>query len=248
MSLLIGVRTNEGVVIAGDSSIAGTFFDGHPGRMPSEKFTVIEDSVVVGTVGHPGLSIRCRREVERLYLTGVFEGERDVNVVIQRLQEALRSQVVPELKASAIAEPVLGDESVRCSFSETLMVFPIGGHYHLFHFDRVSACTEATGEFPFLAAGPSRALAESFLSFLQRVVWRERQPTLDEALAGVMWTFRHAVCALPGQVSGPFEVLAMTALRTNWLLQTEEVAHRLQEAEALELRWRNAALQELATD
>lgn len=233
MAILLSILTQEGVVAAADGGLHR--MDQRAGAASGPKFTVISGGITSGLIGAPNLVQRCRRELARVYSTGVFDAERDVNVIIGHLQEAIRSQVLPDLRSAAVGQAIVRDEAERTAVLEALLTFPVHDTCHVFHFDTLGSCWEATADRPWVSAGPAGACADSFLAFLQRAWWKAPVPAMDEALLAAGWIFHHTSQALPGLVQPPFELFTVRpSTDLGWRLDSEDPGHWLQQARSAE--------------
>jgi hypothetical protein len=218
MPLLIGIHTGPGAVVACAGDRSG--------------IAAIDAHILVAATGHAGLVQRCRREIERVHLSGVFDDEADVNVVIRHLQEAIRGQLVPELQSAAAAQAVHGGRALSSAHLETLIVFPVHGECHLFHFDGTGACLEAVADSPVAVCGPGAEGAQPLLDFVGRLLWPERVPTREEALFAAAWT---AAQLRPGR---PLQLYAVApSAELDWVAQMEEPAPWLERVRKVEEKW-----------
>jgi hypothetical protein len=65
----------------------------------------------------------------------------------------------------------------------------------------------------FVSAGSGQMLADPFLAFVDRIVWRQQLPTLADGKLGVLWALRHAIRLAPGGVGDPIQMATLTEVK-----------------------------------
>jgi hypothetical protein len=62
----------------------------------------------------------------------------------------------------------------------------------------------------FIAVGSGQPLADPFLAFLKRILWKGRKPTLPEGRFVAAWTIRHVSQTVFGLVGGPIQMASVS--------------------------------------
>jgi hypothetical protein len=61
----------------------------------------------------------------------------------------------------------------------------------------------------FVSVGSGQMLADPFIAFINRVVWKEQLPSLANGKLGVLWALRHAIRLAPGGVGDPIQMAVL---------------------------------------
>ncbi len=87
----------------------------------------------------------------------------------------------------------------------------------------------------FVSLGSGQLLADPFLAFVSRVMWKGVQPTVQEAKFGVYWALNHTIKLAPGGVGLPINLAALHQVDGQWkaemLPDSEESAEYIAELE-----------------
>src|SRR4051812_46059884 len=74
MTVLVGIKCKDGIVIGSDSSAtfgAGQF---HTIEQPTKKIEILHDKIIVAGTGQVGLGQRFCDQIEKGFTTGAFKG------------------------------------------------------------------------------------------------------------------------------------------------------------------------------
>src|SRR5262245_30654943 len=83
------------------------------------------------------------------------------------------------LSSASALVPLIGQEAAGLTaLSKTMVALPIKRKLCLFQFDYSGAPEEATAELPFIALGSGQPIADPFLAFLKRILWKDHRPTV----------------------------------------------------------------------
>lgn len=216
MTLIVSVLCQGGVVLAADG--AATL--GPPGtagtaRQPVRKLSIIDGSVVIGTSGYVGLAQRLSDEMRLVWQEKLISGKSPGNVMALLRTRFFEKHIGPELHAAGVASRVIGNTAQSSALSSTVLALPISQKPELLQFDQQGAPEMATKDVPFVAIGSGQAIADPFLAFLRRVLWRHRGnaadplPPLGDGITGALWTLQHAIATNPGGVSDPIQMVIL---------------------------------------
>jgi hypothetical protein len=95
--------------------------------------------------------------------------------------------------------------------------------------------------------GSGQAITDPFMALLRDVFWKDKQPTVQEAIFGVLWALQHVIECNTGGVNGPPRIGVLTSQEGQVkarLLAEAELGEHAQAIEAAKLGMRNA-LEEL---
>ena len=229
MTLIIGFKCQDGIVLGADGAATLGVMGQTTVRQAAKKLSILHDSVALGVSGPVGLAQRICGEVGNLWESKSLSGKKPFEAMTI-VREALWKHVEPELKAAQQAMNVIGPgaaaESALCA---TVIALPVSKIPCLFQFNQQCYPEEATDDLPFVAIGSGQKIADPFLAFLRRIFWRSVLPTLGEGTFAVLWTLKHAIQTTPGGISDPTQVIVLRKTSDKWqareLLELEKQEH-----------------------
>jgi hypothetical protein len=233
LTLIVGVRCGEGVVIGADSAATlGTL--GQPTvRQPCDKVEVIEDRLLLAVSGPVGLAQRIAGEVGRAWATKTLRGESWE--VMTLLRRAFLPHLEDEFKAAQVAQPVIGRAALEDALSHTLLAMPVKKEPCLFQFDAQGAPEEATENLPFVCIGSGRLLADPFMAFVAGLFWQKGKfPTLPNGVFATLWTIRQAIDLAPGGLADPIQIFTLAGDGSDWKARKLDDADLQEHFEAIE--------------
>ena len=221
MTLIIGVRCRDGVVIGSDSVTTYATPDGQKTveQETDTKIRLIGDIALYAAAGNVGpnqdvlstlksnwqkINRKARYHAVKKELADTVSSQ--IRNYARRIEETL---VVPNRASSSFVTKV----SV-----ESLMALPIGDQHHLFRFDEHGNPEEYVTEIPFVAIGSGQKPADPFLAFVKRVAWHDQEPgTVKQGVVGVLWTLQYVMArnAAPG-VGGQPSIGILERVDGNW--------------------------------
>lgn len=210
MTLIVGIRCSDGVVLASDSAATyGTGYQSTIGQQHVTKIHVIRDRVLFCSTGAIGVAQLLIDRIESLHDDKKLGGSNPI-AVMRTLGQAIAQEVVDFFRASQASAQLVGTQAAAVPIiCKCLVALPVGRQPHLFQFNEVGVPEQASDELPFVALGSGQPIADPFLAFLKRVLWKDRQPTLPEGRFGASWTVRHAIQTNPGGVGGKLQLLSL---------------------------------------
>ena len=223
----MGVRCSDGVVIGCDSiatSSAGPFelmhipFDG--------KIQVFEDSVILATTGSIGYAQRLGEQVAAAVKGNVFrnfDAREATNNISKRFLTDLQSSMAPRHTSGGLR------------FGSLIAAHVKNGGLMLAEFGPDDFQPELkTEKIFFVSMGSGQVLADPFLAFVTRIMWKNTMPTVDEAKFGVYWVLDHTLRLAPGKVGPPIRLFALRDVAGKWVAaeqDTQEFGQYVQELE-----------------
>lgn len=227
MTLIIGVRCSDGVVIGADSAATLGALGQHTVQQSFTKVEIIDSKLLMAVSGPVGLAQRLEGEVRSAWLKQELKGEswQVMTAIRQRFHQHLKD----EFEAATMAQPVIGGAAASSAISHSLLAMPVKKRPRLFQFDHQGAPEEATEDLPFVCIGSGQLLADPFLAFLKAVFWEQgKLPPLADAEFATVWTIRQAIDFAPSGLSDPVQVYRLESQGSNW------VARKLAEEELQE--------------
>jgi len=217
VTLVVGILCSDGVVMASDS--AATYGDA------SASLTIGQQQVTklkqVGTCyclyassGAIGISQILSSAIEKAFNAGELASGRDVKTPpdsMHKLGQLVAQHVQPYFRNASLGAEFLGHGAagmtVTCS---SLVAYCFQNQPCLFQIAPSGAPEQATAELPFVALGSGQGIADPFLAFIKRVLWRNAQPSLAQGRFAAAWTIRHATETNPGGVGGPLQMATLS--------------------------------------
>lgn len=187
MTLIVGIKCQEGIVVGADSI---TTFGSAIEQEVHNKVKLIEPDGIIAGAGAVGLNQlieqrirsdwRALRKVEHLA---------DVRGLISEL---MWSEVEPALKRVREADRSIGTGLAEEIRSNIMIAFPHENTPTLLVYDEYANSIEVTVDSPFFSIGSGSFQADPFLAFVKRIFWDDAAPkTIAAGLFCVLWTLDH---------------------------------------------------------
>jgi hypothetical protein len=222
MTVLVGVKCTDGVVIGADSAATSAAGQVHLLKMASDKIEIVGGRVIVAGTGQIGLGQRFTKVVSDSHDAKLFQGKR-VDVARQ-----LSASGVNDFATTGCAKGQYG----------ALVAAPIEDDGCLIEFAVADFQPEIkTAKLNFVAMGSGQMLAEPFLSFVARTFWESKMPDVQSAIFGVHWALAHTLRSAPGFVGPPIVIATLTKQKKGWcaeLLPDEVLGEQAQHMAAIE--------------
>jgi hypothetical protein len=92
---------------------------------------------------------------------------------------------------------------------KSLVAVAVKKEPQLFQFDYGGAPERASEKLPFISLGSGQSMADPFLAFLKRILWKDRRPTMAEGRLVAAWTIRHVSQTAFGGIGGPIQLASL---------------------------------------
>lgn len=190
------------------------------GLPSNSKIQIFRDKIIVAATGAVGFSQRLSAHVEEAIAGNVFSMQKRrecVANISQRLltdfeKSKVRYQAQGGLGFGALVAAVHNDEPFLCEYGTTDFQPEI-----------------KDGRLFFVAMGSGQMLAEPFLAFVSRVLWKNTMPNVEHAKFGVYWVLDHAIKLAPGGVGYPIKIAVLRKVDGQW--RAEELQEMQEAAE-----------------
>ena len=210
MTLVVGVRCADGVVMGADS--AATF--GGAGTptvtQPVRKLDVIDEEVIVGMSGHMGIHQLHRDSINRLW--DKKKPGRNTKQTVADVQRMFTNALASNVERTAqLAQNLAGSPRALVEIltqNSVLVALPIQGRPELIECEWNSVTGASTDDLPYIAIGRGRMIADPVLAFLRRLFWDEPL-TLSQGMLAVVWTLEQAIRVNPGGLGDPIQVAVL---------------------------------------
>jgi Proteasome subunit len=198
MTVLVGIRCKEGIVIGADS--AATFSAGQLRTIeqPVKKISIIEDRVIVAGTGEIGLNQRFCAVVRTAWGNKAFRGS-SIDV------------------ARSLCKLGLDDFSFTSAKQGTygaLVAFPVGNTLELCEFGGANFQPEMkTDDLWYVSMGSGQSIADPCLGFIRQAFWNDGMPSCQDGVFAAVWTLSQAIKLNPGGINAPMHIAMLTHLK-----------------------------------
>ncbi|MDP8212109.1 MAG: hypothetical protein P9X22_02305 [Candidatus Zapsychrus exili] len=206
MTLIIGIKCKDGIVMGSDGAATLGNISQKTVSQTIKKLQIIADSIVLGVSGPVGLGQRFNGEIASLWKNRGLSGK-EKHEAMAILRRALWKHAEDELKAATVARGAIGGAALQSAISNVVLAVPVSGHLCLFQFDQQCSPEEVTEYLPFVAIGSGQNIADPFLAFIRRIFWPDRLPSIEEGVFAVVWTLEHAILTNPGGIGEPKQIV-----------------------------------------
>lgn len=239
MTLIIGIRCSDGIVLGADGAATLGSMGQRTVRQPIEKLSIIDDRVVLGVSGPIGLSQLFADAVETLWGKKRLSEKTPAEAMRIIRGEIIKDQMAA-LQAAAVAQPVIGAVAQVSALAALVIAVPVSRELCLFQFDQQGTPEQATENLPFLSIGSGQSIADPFLAFIRRVLWKENEPNLADGQLAAFWCLDHAIKSTPGGIAEPKQIATLDASGARLVDAAElaEMDEAIDEAEGALAKWR----------
>ena len=194
------------------SDSAATFgADGRPtiGQQEIRKVHLVNDHILHGGTGAIGIAQLIQDALKSLWDTNKIKGTPEAagNVIGMTINALVR----PYLESGQWQRTITGDAST--SLCRSLVAIPVDKRPCLFQFDFNGAPERASPQLPIISVGSGQSIADPFLAFLRRVLWKDTEPTVAEGRLGAVWAIDHVCRTNPGGVGGNIQLATLMSQR-----------------------------------
>jgi len=205
VTLIVGIKCKEGVVVAADSG--ATLGDIPSGLstiiQPVAKLEVVKAKAIIGVSGPVGIG--------QLYADSLNRVESqlqhlDTATACRKLRDEFLKDAKIALSMAETAVRVIGSQAARGVITSTIIAAAPKNTPELMQFDYQATPEVATADLPFVCIGSGQLIADPFLAFLRRLFWEHKEPTIAEARFAAVWTIHHAILVAPAGLSGPIRL------------------------------------------
>jgi hypothetical protein len=195
MTVLVGLRCTDGVVIGADSS--ATF---GPNMMMKtieqavQKVFVIEDRYIMAGTGEIGLCQRFADAIQQAHDKKELRGSRF------EIGKALCNAARNDFASTGVLMNLFGG----------LVAYPVEREACLCEFAVKDLQPEwKEGKMWFSSMGSGQTITDPFLGLIRRVFFPDSAPTVTEGIFVTMWALQHAIDLNPGGINGPPQIATL---------------------------------------
>jgi len=226
VTVLVGVRCSDGVVIGADgisTSAMGNFPLIHLEADP--KIRIFGDAVIMATTGPVGYTQRLHHHLDLAEKGHVFR-----NFTAREATTNISDRLLTDLQKSKA--PIHAQEGIGFG---GLMAAHVKDGPFLAEFSTTNFQAEMKiGKIFFASMGSGQMLADPFLAFVCRVLWKNEMPSVDRGRFGVYWVLAHTIKLAPGKVGLPIQLATLRKVGDACVAKEEDTQESAQYVEALE--------------
>jgi hypothetical protein len=225
VTILVGVRCTDGVVIGADSMATSSI---GPQRLiqilSDDKINIIGNKVIIACSGPVGLGQRFYGVVKaawdppnKLFQKSCAECVREISRATLKNFEHTGVQRQPPHQGGL--------------HFGSLMAAPLDGAAQLVEFGTLDFQPEIKKDrLHFVSMGSGQVLADPFLAFVSRVLWEGKPPDVQMGAFGLYWVLSHTIQYAPGGVGKPIKIAVLKKEKGDWIARSVE-GDELQEPE-----------------
>lgn len=212
MTLIVGVKCSDGIVLGADSAATYVTQLGQATirQETVTKLHISENKIVIGVSGPISLSQSYSDELD------AYINSRGKKIVWRNVAEA-KKEITAMLwkhagpawdRAGVVVRAVGGAAHGECLHSSAA-AFAIDDEPHLIQFSMQCNAEEVTKDLPFVALGSGQPAADTFLAFVRRIFWTSGLPSLIDGQIAAVWTLDEVIKTNPGGVGGAVKVVVL---------------------------------------
>lgn len=214
MTLIVGIKCADGVVLGADSAATYATALGQQHtikQQTSRKLDIIGADVVFGLSGPVGLGQSYKDDIASFVKTkGNRASWKSIGQAKQFFTDTMWKHAGPAWdRARVVAQTTGAQVAMQDSAAQTVVAFPVGDEPCLVQFTPQCQPEEATAGLPFLSIGSGQPVADPFLAFIRRVFWPQQPPSLSDGILATLWTITHTIQAQPGGVALPIRIVTL---------------------------------------
>jgi hypothetical protein len=217
VTVLVGVRCTDGVVIGADS--AATSSHG-PQRLiqiqSTDKINIVGNRVIIACTGPVGLSQRFQGIVKSAYDAPKKWFQKPLNECLREITRA----TLQDFEQTGVQR--MPPQQGGLGFG-SLMAAPVDGSAQLVEFGSTDFQPEIKrDQLHFVAMGSGQVLAEPFMAFVSRVLWGGKPPDVQLGAFGLYWVLSHTIQFAPGGVGKPIKIAILKKEKGDWIARSVE--------------------------
>lgn len=252
MTLIVGVKCQDGIVLGADSRATYATSLGQP--------TIRQDTVAklhIATSNSPRAIIALSGPIglSQTYfdeLDGYVRSHnnrirwRNIQEAKTELTKMFWQHAKPAWERAGVVAQTTGQAAmIECNHASAV-VFALDDTPHLIQFSPQCSSEEVTESLPFVSLGSGQVSADPFLAFIRRIFWPRGLPSLLDGKLATIWTLDEVIQHNPSGVGGEINIAALAKdVDGQWkcsLVPPEEIATHRQALAERESRMRETSV------
>lgn len=225
MTILVGVKCTDGIVIGADSMTTSAMGPNPLVQAPiAEKLQLVGNKAILACTGAVGLAQRVKIVADEMWNKKQFTGSG------MGTATNLAGQVLTNFGSSHVQKhPQLG-----INFG-ALLAMVVQDVPYLVEFGSVDFQPELKeGKHFYVAMGSGQVLADPFLAFVKRVLWKDKMPDVEQAKIGIYWVLNYTCGQAVGMVGGDLKLGVLRRQGVDWTAAIQDTQEQAQYVAALE--------------
>lgn len=199
MTVLVGIRCKDGVVIGSDSSATFGQLNVRTIEQPTRKIEIVDGALIIAGTGQMGLGQRFCAQLATMHgATG------------EKTYKGRPAVEVGKMMANAGINDFASTRAPAGQYG-ALVAFRTGKELHLCEFAALDMQPELkTDQLWYASMGSGQTIADPFLALMRKVFWTDGMPTLADGIFATVWTLQHTIDINPGGVNGPMHLATLS--------------------------------------
>ncbi len=196
MTSVVGILCTDGIVIGTDSSATFAASTTPTIEQKTNKIEIIDEKIIVAGTGQVGIGQRFCDIVKIASKEHVFD-KTPIGV-----GKELSSRGIKDFQYTFIQPGQYG----------ALVAYVSKGSFHLCEFAVTNFQPELKtkeSKLWFVSMGCGQFITDPFLGFMRRVFFKDRLPTVADAIFITTWTLQHVIELNVGGINGPIQMAAI---------------------------------------
>jgi 20S proteasome alpha/beta subunit len=191
VTLLVGILSTEGVVIATDRQVTHGTLGSATVAQAGSKVEIIGGQALYACAGPISVGQQIHSAI--VGLQPRFGGQSCADAV-QLIQEQVRAILNPAFETAKKAQTVMGQVALFDILSTGLLTAKFRDGIHVLDINQQGLCEILSiDKVPFVCQGSGKPNADPILRFLWNIYWSSQRPTLREAILAGYWTVKIAI-------------------------------------------------------
>ena len=217
MTLVIGVRCGDGIVIGADS--VATY------ATPAGEYTVeqrmdskvhkVDDKLLYAFSGSASLGQDVMQSLSRAWERNKNESKAHIRRSFSRAATEPIKDYADRIRHVRLLLPEATLQDIGIS---SIVAFAAGDEHALIQYSLEGHPEEFNEGLPFVTIGSGQPYADPFVAFVKRVAWQDRQPrTVKQGIVGVLWALQYVSDSSSSiGVGGPFTIGVLEKREGEW--------------------------------
>lgn len=198
MTVLVGIRCSDGIVIGSDSSstFGGAGFSTI--EQPSKKIHTIENRMILAGTGQVGLGQRFKYVIEKGWKDRLFTGLNAIPFASRVCQLAMQ-----DFQTTSVQKNEFG----------ALLAFHAEGEFNLCEYAVTDLQPELkTKQLWYASMGSGQLIADPFLAFIKKVFSPDEVPVLSDGILYAVWALAQTIELNTGGIGGPIQIATLSMI------------------------------------
>lgn len=208
MTLIVGIRSTESVVLAADSAATMVSGAGRPtARQRTKKLSTVAEEAVLGLSGYDGMA-----QEMALALEGCLTNAQRDDWSESDFRWNIRTALATTIQRTVNVQQGLGVSGRFDPYAtqHSMLAVRFRSTLRLYMLEPECSLTELVDDLPCGSVGSGQPIADPFLAFIRRVLWKEKVPNPAQAEMAAYWTIQHAIHTNTGGVAGPIQLMVVS--------------------------------------